>query len=182
MQRAQTQTIDRIDVVTGDAGREQAAPLLRSVWPPEVVAELPWRNVVCARPDERLLAFNLAGEIIGHTGIILRIAVWNDRPVKIGGIGGVATRSDSRGRGVASAVMRSAVRRMEIVHDVDFGLLFCESRHARFYELLGWRAFDGDVFVLQPQGRVRYEVMRPFVSDVKVEIRSGMIDLAGLPW
>ena len=182
MQRGQAQTIDRIDVVAGNAGRERAASLLSSVWPPEVVAELPWRNVVCAPPDERLLAFNLAGEIIGHAGITLRVAAWNDCPVKIGGIGGVATRADSRGRGVASAVMRSAVQRMKIVHDVDFGLLFCETRHAHFYELLGWRVFDGDIVVQQPQGRVRYEVMRSLVFDVKVAIGSGLVDLNGLPW
>ena len=39
----------------------------------------------------------------------MRNAAFDARPVKIGGIGGVATRIDCRGRGIASEVMREAV-------------------------------------------------------------------------
>jgi glycine/D-amino acid oxidase-like deaminating enzyme len=85
--------IDRIDVTSGDVGWRQAASLLKAVWAPEVVAALPWRDVVWAAPDQRVLAFNAAGEIIGHVAIIVREATLDGRAVKIGGLGGVATRN-----------------------------------------------------------------------------------------
>jgi len=174
--------IDRIDVTAGDVGWRQAAPLLKAIWPPEVVATLPWRDVVWASPDQRVLAFNAAGEIIGHVAIVVREATLDGRAVKIGGLGGVATRNDSRRRGVARAAMSTAVQQIQNVHEVDFGLLFCEPRHAALYEKLGWRSFQGDVFVQQAQGRVRFEVTGPYVFDLKMMPRSGLLDLCGLPW
>src|SRR5262245_5024903 len=93
-----------------DPGWPHAALLLTAVWPAEVVATLPWRDVVWAKPDRRLLGFNRHDEIVGHAGIVLRHATWDDRAVNIGGVGGVATRDDSRRRGVASALVRRALK------------------------------------------------------------------------
>jgi len=96
------------------------------------------------------------------------------RPAKIGGVGGVATRLDCRRKGIASEVMRQAVRTMRDTHGVDFGLL---------YKRLGWRSFEGEVFVEQPrQGRVRFSVIDAFVFDLKIAPRAGILDLCGLPW
>ena len=68
-------------------------------------------------------------------------------------------------------------------HGVDFGLLFCEPRHAPLCKQLGWRLFEGEVFVEQPrQGRVRFSVTDPFVFDLKIALRAGILDLCGLPW
>jgi hypothetical protein len=79
--------------------------------------------------------------------------------------------------------MRQAVSTMRDTHGVDFGLLFCESRHAPLYQQLGWRLFEGEVFVEQPrQGRVRFSVIDPLVFDLKIAPRSGILDLCGLPW
>ena len=97
--------IDRIEIMDGDSGWPHAAPLLAGIWPAEVVATLPWRDVVWAKPDRRLLGFNRHDEIVGHAAIFLRNATWDDRSVSIGGIGGVATREDSRRRGVASTLV-----------------------------------------------------------------------------
>ena len=129
--------IEHIDIKASDLGWPQAAPLLKAVWPPEVVAELPWRDVVWANPDYRLLAFNRDNEIICHLAIVLRDATWDGRVVRIGGIGGVATREDSRRQGVASTAMRMAIQEIQGTYKADFGLLFCEPRHASIYETLG---------------------------------------------
>jgi aminoglycoside 2'-N-acetyltransferase I len=91
--------IDRIDIKAGDVGWQDAAPLLKAVWPPEVVATLPWRDVVWAPPDKRVLVFDHANAIIGHVAIVIRNATWDDQAVTVGGIGGVATRDDCRRRG-----------------------------------------------------------------------------------
>jgi aminoglycoside 2'-N-acetyltransferase I len=174
--------IDRIEICPGDVGWTQAAPLLKSVWPPEVVATLPWRDVAWASPDQRVLVFDRGGEIVGHVAIVVRSAGWNGRVVKVGGLGSVATREDSRLRGVARMAIANALREIAEAHKADFGLLFCEPRHAPLYKKLGWRSFAGDVFVTQPRGRVRFDVTDPYVFDLKLAPRSGVLDLCGLPW
>ena len=175
-------TVDHIEIKASDVGGPQAAPLLKAVWPSEVVAKLPWRDVVWANPDQRLLAFNRENEIICHFAIVLRDATWDGRAVKIGGIGGVATREDSRGQGVASTAMRRARHELQETYKADFGLLFCEPRHASLYVTLGWHPFKGDVFVIQPQGRVRFGATDPYVFDLRIAPRAGVLDLCGLPW
>ena len=102
--------------------------------------------------------------------------------VKVGGLGGVATRADSRLRGVARMAIANALREIAEAHKADFGLLFCEPRHAQLYKKLGWRSFAGDVFVIQPRGHVRFDVTDPYVFDLKLAPHSGVLDLCGLPW
>jgi aminoglycoside 2'-N-acetyltransferase I len=130
LMQLRSDAIARIEVRTGDGGWPQAAPLLGAVWPSEVVATLPWRDVVWAHADHRVLVFDSDSSIVGHVGLFIRIAQWNARNVKIGGIGGVATREDSRRKGIASLAMQHAVDELREVYTADFGLLFCEPRHA----------------------------------------------------
>ena len=44
-----------IDVLNGDASWPTAEPLFNAVWPPEVVAKLPWAGIVFANADLRVL-------------------------------------------------------------------------------------------------------------------------------
>lgn len=174
--------IDHFEIKAGDVARQQSASLLRAAWPPEAVANLPWRDVVWAKPDQRLLAFNRGNEIICHVGIVLRDATWDGRGVKIGGIGGVTTREDSRRQGAASAAMRRATQEIQESHKADLGLLFCEPGNAPLYISLGWRPFTGEVLVTQPRGHVVFDIIDPYVFDLKVAVRTGVLDLCGSPW
>jgi len=174
--------IDHVEIRDDDIAREQAASLLRAAWPPEAVAKLPWRGVSWAKPDRRLLAFNRDNELICHVGIVLRDATWDGRSVKIGGIGGVTTREDSRRRGAAGAAMRRATQEIQETYKADFGLLFCEARNAPLYTRLGWRPFKGDVLIMQPCGHVRFDIIDPFVFDLEIGPRTGVLDLCGPPW
>jgi aminoglycoside 2'-N-acetyltransferase I len=174
--------IDRIEVVDGAAGWALAEQLFDAVWPPAVVETLPWKDVVWANPDKRVLIFDGEGALIGHVGLYRRDATWNDRAVTMGGIGSVATRAESRRRGVASVGMRRAALEMEQAFGIDFALLFCEPRHAPLYRSLGWRRFEGDVLVMQPQGRVPFTATDAYVLDLKLAPRAGVLDLCGLPW
>ena len=65
---------------------------------------------------------------------------------------------------------------------VQFGLLFCEPHNFAFYQSRGWHPFTGEVYAEQPEGRVRFEAMAPFVFDFSRKPRQGVIDLCGLPW
>jgi hypothetical protein len=142
---------------TGAAGWPQAAPLLGAGWPPVTVAKLPSRNVVWEEADYRVLIFGFDDRIVGHVGLFIRNAEWNACAVKIGGIGGVATRGNSRCKAIASLAMQRAADELRDVHMTDLGLLFCDQRYAMPYRRLGWQAFEGDVIVVQPARRVHFQ-------------------------
>jgi len=101
--------------------------------------------------------------------------------VRIGGIGGVATRDDRRRRGLAREAISSAIGALN-TGGAAFTLLLCEPRHAALYEKLGWHAFDREVFAVQSGRRIRFEITHPYVFDVKIAPRNGVLDLCGLPW
>jgi aminoglycoside 2'-N-acetyltransferase I len=172
--------IENIEIKAGNAARQEAASLLTAAFPPG--AAVPWRDFVWATPDRGLLAFNRDKEVICHVGIVLRGAAWNDRAVKIGGLGGVTTRQDCRRQGVASAVMRRATQEIRGTFKADFGLLFCEPRNSYFYTGLGWQPFKGDVLVMQTRGQVRFNVLDPYVFALKIAPGTGVLDLRGPPW
>jgi aminoglycoside 2'-N-acetyltransferase I len=171
----------RIDIRPGDAAWEVAGPLLNAVWPPDVVATLPWGHLATAHADHRVLVTH-DGELVSHVGLFLRGCDWNGRKVRVGGIGGVATAERQRGLGFGGAGMKAAVRALQRDHGVDFGLLFCEAHNIAFYRGLGWQAFRGTVFAEQPDERIHHNSVAPFVYDLKLAPRDGVIDLCGLPW
>lgn len=171
----------RIDIRPGDAAWEVAGPLLNAVWPPDLVASLPWGDLVTAHADVRVLVTH-DGELVSHVGLFIRGCDWDGRQVRVGGIGGVATSERQRGHGFASAGMTAAITALARDHAIDFGLLFCEEHNIAFYRGLGWQPFDGTVFAEQPEGRIHHNSVAPFVYDLKLAPRAGVIDLRGLPW
>ena len=69
-------------------------------------------------------------------------------------------------------------------HDaVQFALLFCEPHNFAFYQSRGWHPFAGEIYAEQPEGRIRFEAMSPFVFGLRRRAPlQGTIDLCGLPW
>jgi aminoglycoside 2'-N-acetyltransferase I len=171
-----------IDVLNGDTSWKLAEPLLDAVWPPHVVAKLPWADVVFADADLRILVRSESDEIVCHVGIFHREVTWDGRKMRAAGIGGVATRENARGHGYASVALNAAIHTLRDERSVDFAMLFCEPRHAPFYMARGWKPFDGEIYAEQPGGRVRFEAISPYVHDLKRAPRQGVIDLCGLPW
>jgi predicted acetyltransferase len=171
-----------IDVLNGNESWPLAEPLLDAVWPPEVVATLPWVDIVFADADLRVLVQDETEAVVCHVGIFRREVTWNGRKFRAGGIGGVATREDSRGKGYASIALNAAVQTLKDEGATDFGLLFCEPHHAPFYMARGWKPFDGEIWCEQPGGRVRFTAIAPYVTHLKRAPPTGIIDLCGLPW
>jgi aminoglycoside 2'-N-acetyltransferase I len=172
----------RIEIAPGPAAWPLARPLLEAVWPSGTGTPAPWGKVEWAVSERRILVWDDGSAPVCHVGLHLRDATWDERAVRIGGVGAVVTLADGRRRGFASAAMRKAAREIAEVDRADFALLFCEPHNFPFYSRLGWRQFMGDVFVEQPHGRVQFEVMAPFVLDLRLRPHTGMIDLRGLPW
>jgi len=171
-----------IDVLNGDASWSTAEPLLDAVWPRHVLERLPWGDVEWAPADLRVLIEAPSGGLACHVGIYFRTVTWNGRKLDIGGIGGVSTREDCRGRGYASLALNAAIQTLRDQEAVQFALLFCEPHNFAFYQSRGWHPFSGEIYAEQPGGKVRFEVLAPFVFDFRRAPRQGTIDLCGLPW
>jgi aminoglycoside 2'-N-acetyltransferase I len=171
-----------IDVLNGNASWPIAKPLLDAVWPSDVVEKRPWGQIKWANPDLRVLIEAPAGGLACHVGIYFRTITWNGRKLDVGGIGGVSTRDDCRRHGYASIALNAAIQTMRDHEAIQFALLFCEPHNVAFYQSRGWHPFAGEIYAEQPQGRVRFEAMAPFVFDFKRAPRQGTIDLCGLPW
>ena len=171
-----------IDVLNGNESWPLAEPLLRAVWPPDVLEKLPWGHIQWAHADLRVLIEAPSGGLACHVGIYFRTVNWNGRKVHIGGIGGVSTRADCRRQGYASVALNAAIQTMRDHEAVQFALLFCEPHNFAFYQARGWHPFAGEIYAEQPNGRIRFEAMAPFVFGFGRAPRQGTIDLCGLPW
>jgi aminoglycoside 2'-N-acetyltransferase I len=172
-----------IDILNGDASWPLVEPLFDAVWPPEVLAKLPWGDVVFAHADLRVLVQSETDGPVCHVGIFRREVIWNGRKMRAGGIGGVATRNDHRRRGYASVALDAAIQTLRDEGATDFAMLFCEPHNAPFYASRGWRPFEGEIFAEQPQqGRVPFTAIAPYVCKIRQAPLRGTIDLCGLPW
>jgi GNAT superfamily N-acetyltransferase len=173
-----------IEVLNGDDSWELAHPLYKAIWPPEVVAQLPWAGITFAHADLRVLVQDETGDVVCHVGLYRRMISWNGRKMNVGGIGAVLTREDVRNRGYATIALNAAIQTFKHEDSVNFVTLFCEPYRAPFYMARGFKPFDGDVYAEQPgQGRVRFDAIAPYVHDLKRTAPTlGTIDLCGLPW
>jgi aminoglycoside 2'-N-acetyltransferase I len=171
-----------IDVLNGNEAWPMAEPLLDTVWPRDAAGLRPWGDIQWAHADLRVLIEAPEGGLACHVGIYFRDITWNGRKFHIGGIGGVATRADCRGRGYASIALNAAVQTMRDHEAVEFALLVCEPHNFPFYQARGWHPFAGEIYAEQAGGKIRFEAMAPFVFDLKRAPRQGTIDLCGLPW
>jgi aminoglycoside 2'-N-acetyltransferase I len=171
-----------IEVLNGETSWKMAEPLLDAVWPPDVLATLSWGDIVFAHADLRVLVSEPDG-LVCHVGIFRREVTWNGRKMRAGGIGGVATREDRRGRHYASIALDAAIQTLRDEGSSDFAMLFCEPHNAPFYVDRGWRPFEGDVFAEQPgKGRVSFTAIAAHVYKIRQAPLRGTIDLCGLPW
>ena len=171
-----------IDVLNGDNSWPMAEPLYDAIRPAHVVAKLPWVGVVFAHAELRVLVHSENEDVVCHVGIYRREVKWNGRKIRAGGVGGVMTREDARRRGYASLALDAAIQTLRDEGSSDFALLFCEPHNAAFYVGRGWQPFDGEIFIEQPEGRVRFDAIAPYVLDIRRAPRQGIIDLCGLPW
>jgi len=171
-----------IDVLNGNASWKRTEPLHAAVFGPEMVKHLPWGHIVFAHADLRVLIDVPEGELACHVGIYFRTIDWNGHDIHVGGIGGVMTREDRRGRGLASLALDAAIETLRVNEAVRFAMLFCEPHNFAFYRARGWHPFTGEVYCEQPDGRIRFDLLAPFVLDIRRAPRDGVIDLKGLPF
>jgi GNAT superfamily N-acetyltransferase len=122
------------------------------------------------------------GMLVSYLAIVERVGAVNERPVKLGGIGGVATVPEWRGRGLASAVMGKAAAFMDDELSVEFGLLLCDETTVPFYRRLGWEIVPGPLVFDQPGGKTTFPDLTMVLPFAGRAWPQGTIDLRGLPW
>src|SRR6478609_8451497 len=94
-----------IDVLNGEQSWPVAEPLMKAVWPQGSLDKLPWGHIRFAHAELRVLIEPPERGLACHVGIYFRTVTWNGRKFHIGGVGGVATRADSRRQGYASIAL-----------------------------------------------------------------------------
>jgi ribosomal protein S18 acetylase RimI-like enzyme len=119
---------------------------------------------------------------VSCVGIVERTGTVHGQPVKLGGIGGVATLPTYRRRGLAEAALRKAQAFMRDQLRVEFGLLICNQQMIPYYRKLGWQVVEGPLVFQQPQGPVIFEDVTMILPGIRQEWPPGVIDLGGPPW
>jgi aminoglycoside 2'-N-acetyltransferase I len=160
----------------------EVAPLHREAYPPGDPSTLLWAQVAWENAHRRVLVRDDDGRVVCHVGIYGRTALHDGNPVRLGGVGGVATLPALQRRGLAAAAMRRAEECFR-ADGVAFALLVCEEKNVPVYRSLGWRRFAGDLFCEQPAGRRRFDWSGAMVLSVAAPAPvTGTIDLCGRPW
>jgi aminoglycoside 2'-N-acetyltransferase I len=133
-------------------------------------------------PADYYVLINREGQLAGRLGMLdSKVSVAN-QVIRVGGIGGVATKPEFRHRGVASAMLARAAEFMKSDLRVDFGLLLCRHEVSTVYAKSGW------IIVRGPTTFTRAGVTATYPHDTMVlplagkEWPSGPIDMLGLPW
>jgi len=165
-----------------DADIDALAHLKDAVYPPEPGVTWDGASREWTAPQWGVFVRDGSGALVSYTGVILREGTHDGRRVSIGGVGGIATHPDHRGRGYASIGIGRALDFL-IGEGADFALLVCRDELVRYYEGLGWRLFAGEVVVSQFGEPEVFVYNRVMVGDLKgAAPGSGTIDLQGPPW
>ena len=124
----------------------------------------------------------MADQMVSHVEIVGRTGTVDGQPVKLGGIGGVVTLPEWRGRGLATAALERAAALMRDELQVAFGLLICGHDMIPFYHRLGWQVVEGPLMFDQPGGKVVFDDVTMVLPCAGENWPEGTIDLCGLPW
>lgn len=121
-------------------------------------------------------------DLVSNVHIIERNALVGGQPVRLGGIGNIATKVEWRGRGYSSAAMKVAQDFLAESLQVDFGLMTCFAWLVEYYEKMGWKIVADHLVMDQPDGKrtLNYPVL--VLPVVKTDWPVGEINLCGLPW
>jgi aminoglycoside 2'-N-acetyltransferase I len=91
--------------------------------------------------------------LVGHAAVIQRRLIYQGRALRAGYVEGVGVSLPHRRRGHAHTMM-DALNRV-IRNAYDLGALGATDEAIPLYERHGWRRWEGPLFALTPDGRVR---------------------------
>jgi aminoglycoside 2'-N-acetyltransferase I len=134
------------------------------------------------RAADYYVLLNRGGQLAGRLGVLDSEVSVGNQFIRVGGIGGVATKPAFRHRGVASAMLARVAEFMKSDLRMEFGLLLCRHEVSPVYAKMGW------VMVPGPTTFARAGVAATYPNDTMI-LRlgervwpPGPIDMLGLPW
>jgi len=134
------------------------------------------------RSADYYVLVNRDGQLVGRLGVLdSKVSVANEI-IRVGGIGGVATKPEFRHRGVARAMLARAAEFMKSDLKIEFGLLLCRHEVSPVYAKMGWLIVPG------PTTFTRVGIAATYQSDTMILPLGetawpvGPIDMLGLPW
>jgi aminoglycoside 2'-N-acetyltransferase I len=123
------------------------------------------------------------GALVSFVGMVVRPALYDGRPIRVGGIGGVKTHPAARRQGFASRAIGRAVEFFREQPNVALGVLVCEPHLIDYYGRLGWQEFFGRLLVTQRGQPSEFTFNRVMVCGLRgAAPADGTIDLLGPPW
>jgi aminoglycoside 2'-N-acetyltransferase I len=162
--------------------REELRALSLAVYPPEEWADWPGRLLEWSDAQWCVRIWDEHRVLASYIGIVSRDAAVDDRPLRIGGVGGIKTHPAARGRGYARIGVERALKFLRQA-DVEFALLVCEPHLVTYYAALGWTEFAGRLLVLQRGAVEEFTFNRVMTHDIRSAApATGTIDLKGPPW
>ena len=135
------------------------------------------------RPKEWHFIVEEEGRPLAHVGVAKVSVTAGGREATVGGVGGVVSTPDGRGRHLVHDAMRRAADFICGELEAEAGMLFCLDRLVSFYARQGWRLIDDEVEIEQPDGRVVSPHFRSMVLPCGGrEWPAGRVEIEGLPW
>ena len=134
------------------------------------------------RPKDLHIILDVDGRAVSHVGLINHTVEVGGTPVRVGGVGGVATNGEVHGRGYAQKTLRFAEKYMCEEMNVEFGLLFCLDRLRPFYERQNWQLLYAPVEFEQPSGKMISPLNVMVLPCSEADWPAGAVNLQSLPW
>ncbi|HEX6220211.1 MAG TPA: GNAT family N-acetyltransferase [Acidimicrobiia bacterium] len=134
------------------------------------------------RPQWGVFVTDQSGALVSYTGVVMRSGAVDGQDVVIGGVGGIATHPDHRGKGYAPLGMGRALDFL-LENGAAFGLLVCRDELVGYYTRLGWRLFEGTTLNTQRGEQEVFTFNNVMVGDLNSTApAAGVIDLRGPAW
>ena len=124
----------------------------------------------------------LDGNLVGRVGILKRTISLGKELIQLGGVCGVVTAPEFRGRGIGGALVDESVAFIMNSLSLPFALLTCRSELEAFYQRLGWKTVKGPTVFAQPDGVRTCKGLTMITELGSRAWPEGPIDLRGLPW
>lgn len=133
--------------------------------------------------EARVILRDGAGAIAAHLGFALRTVAVGGAPVRVAGVGAVATSPAHRGRGAGRAMFGALARHLATT-DAAFALLECRDAVVPFYARCGFDRSVRTVTAVDPETGLT-DVSTSNLMTMPLVGRpfpEGDVDLAGMRW
>jgi GNAT superfamily N-acetyltransferase len=124
----------------------------------------------------------LEDHLIVQLGCLQRKIRVAGTPIRVVGIGGVATHPDFQQRGYASQLMNATAEFIHQELQTPFGLLICDGRPCQLYQKLGWLRVADHLIYQQNGLRLKLNATVMVLQLRDRLFPAGEIDLCGVPW